>query len=217
MSGVNIPTKKPINRRSKTKEAATSDKNVRNEVEVNSQLQKLGTLKGLPIMRAAGTEPNNPVVAKASKNALSDLSSQLEKRKSKEAMIADLKAAKKGITTDPVQRKAKLATDGTVQSVQVKNRSESPNPNKPQLQPLKNKSDDETMKALLKSSLPKNMTKLNPPGAVVSVTASLGGSASLPCSLSSSHAGDRPRLVLWFREEEPARPIYTVDLRGKYS
>ena len=54
-------------------------------------------------------------------------------------------------------------------------------------------------------------------GAVVSVTAELGGSASLPCSLSSTHPGDRPRLVLWFREEEPARPIYTVDLRGKYS
>ena len=27
-------------------------------------------------------------------------------------------------------------------------------------------------------------------------------------------SGDRPKLVLWFREEDPAKPIYTVDLRG---
>ena len=31
---------------------------------------------------------------------------------------------------------------------------------------------------------------------------------------SSFQSGDRPKLVLWFREEDPAKPIYTVDLRG---
>ena len=35
-----------------------------------------------------------------------------------------------------------------------------------------------------------------------------------PSKSSSPQPGDRPRLVLWFREEEPAKPIYTVALRG---
>ena len=47
------------------------------------------------------------------------------------------------------------------------------------------------------------------------VSTDLGSSASLPCSLSSPQTGDRARLVLWFREEEPTRPIYSVDLRER--
>ena len=47
------------------------------------------------------------------------------------------------------------------------------------------------------------------------VVVSEGSPASLPCTLASPHPGDAPRLVLWFREEEPAKPIYTVDLRGE--
>jgi len=52
-------------------------------------------------------------------------------------------------------------------------------------------------------------------GPALEVVAELGHHALLPCSLSSPQPGDRPRLVLWFREEEPAKPIYTVDLRDR--
>ena len=68
-------------------------------------------------------------------------------------------------------------------------------------------------------------------GPALEVVSELGGQARLPCSLSSPkvhfeknhfisylaftlQSGDRPKLVLWFREEDPAKPIYTVDLRG---
>ncbi|XP_043227543.1 nephrin-like [Amphibalanus amphitrite] len=49
-------------------------------------------------------------------------------------------------------------------------------------------------------------------GALVPALAVLGGRASLPCSLTSEKPGDRPELVLWYRDNSGA-PIYSYDAR----
>eukprot|EP00092_Neocalanus_flemingeri_P001142 GFUD01001216.1.p1 GENE.GFUD01001216.1~~GFUD01001216.1.p1 ORF type:complete len:1061 (+),score=343.61 GFUD01001216.1:137-3319(+) len=147
MATINHPSakkSKSLSRKIKTKEGlGPGDKSDNQDVSVNNQLQKLENLKGLSIMRS-GNESKTPQLAKASKSALGDISTQLDMRKSKGAMIADLKAAK------------------TLKSVK------SSNPNLKQIKPTssanpplstKNKCDDEAMKALLKSSLPKNIPK----------------------------------------------------------
>ena len=54
------------------------------------------------------------------------------------------------------------------------------------------------------------MTNIFVAVSVISVTA--GSSSSLPCPLSSPVAGDKVRLVLWFKGEQD-KPIYTLDAR----
>ncbi|XP_043227548.1 hemicentin-2-like isoform X2 [Amphibalanus amphitrite] len=49
-------------------------------------------------------------------------------------------------------------------------------------------------------------------GAVVLTSAVVGGRANLPCSLTSEKPGDRPDLVLWYRDNAGA-PIHSFDAR----
>ncbi|XP_037092190.1 cell adhesion molecule 3-like [Pollicipes pollicipes] len=49
-------------------------------------------------------------------------------------------------------------------------------------------------------------------GVVVLTSAVVGGRANLPCSLTSNKPGDRPELVLWYRDRSGA-PIYSLDAR----
>ena len=49
---------------------------------------------------------------------------------------------------------------------------------------------------------------------VAEVTAAASSSASLPCNMTSSAAGDSVRLVLWFRGDMMT-PVYSLDSRGE--
>lgn len=130
---------------------------------MTSQLQKLGSLKGLSVMRSGNEPPtaNANILDKVSKTSMGDLSTQLEKRKSKEDMIAELKDAKK-VGSNPKYQNWKTSVQ---QNIQVKNKSllnslpKQLVPNQSLASSFKNRSDDDNMKALLKSSLPKNFTK----------------------------------------------------------
>jgi len=101
----------------------------------------------------SGNEKAKSVVEKVSRSSMDDISSQLEKRQSKEAMIADLKAARK-MGPKPASQTSKRQP---VQSFPLKN-----NRNEKPKQQATSNADDEKMKALLKSSLPKNLPKPTP-------------------------------------------------------